>query len=93
MYRASVHVVVTACLVRDAGEVLLCHRSPDRRWYPDVWDLHGGHVEHGESPLSALHREVLEEVGVAIEIEVLADDPDLRFREGDLDLSLWAVRA
>jgi 8-oxo-dGTP diphosphatase len=84
-------MVVTAALVRDGREVLLCHRSPDRRWYPDVWDFPGGHVEHGEAPLKALHRELVEEVGVAIDVEDLSDEPDLRFREGDLDLSVWAV--
>ncbi|WP_433427484.1 NUDIX hydrolase [Nonomuraea sp. CA-141351] len=36
--------IVTAVL-RDGDRVLLCHRSAGRRWYPDVWDLPGGHVE------------------------------------------------
>ena len=86
------HVVVTAALVRDGREVLLVHRSPDRRRYPDVWDFPGGHVEHGETPLGALHREIEEELGAAVDVERLADEPDLRFREGDLDMSVWAVR-
>ena len=38
------HDVVAGVLIRD-GHVLLCHRSPAREWYPDVWDLPGGHVE------------------------------------------------
>ncbi|GAA2693767.1 hypothetical protein GCM10010412_085480 [Nonomuraea recticatena] len=41
--------IVTAVL-RDGDRVLLCHRSAGRRWYPDVWDLPGGHVEEGEDP-------------------------------------------
>lgn len=40
----------------------------------------------------ALHREVTEEVGIDIDVELLSNDPDLWFREGDLDLSVWAVR-
>jgi 8-oxo-dGTP diphosphatase len=60
------HEVVTGALVRD-GRVLLVHRSPHRRAYPDVWDLPGGHIEAGESELGALAREMHEELGVQIE--------------------------
>ena len=46
--------------------VLLVHRRPDKRAYPDVWDLPGGVVETGESQLEALRRELREEVGVRV---------------------------
>jgi 8-oxo-dGTP diphosphatase len=59
------HEVVTAALVRE-GRVLLVHRSPNRRAYPGVWDLPGGHIETGESELAALTREMHEELGVQI---------------------------
>ncbi|WP_428833210.1 NUDIX hydrolase [Micromonospora coerulea] len=49
--------IVTAVL-RDGDRVLLCHRSAGRRWYPDVWDLPGGHVEEGEDPKESLVREL-----------------------------------
>lgn len=54
-----------AALVRD-GLVLLVHRHPSRRWYPDCWDLVGGHVEPNESPHQAVMRECLEELGVHV---------------------------
>jgi 8-oxo-dGTP pyrophosphatase MutT (NUDIX family) len=57
--------IATAALVRD-GQVLMAHRHPLRRWYPDCWDLVGGHVEPGESPLQAVTRECREELGVRI---------------------------
>ncbi|OYN98759.1 hypothetical protein CGZ95_11820 [Enemella evansiae] len=44
--------IAVAALVRD-GRVLLAHRHPERRWYPDCWDLVGGHVEPGETPEQA----------------------------------------
>ncbi|MEV6843500.1 NUDIX domain-containing protein [Actinoplanes sp. NPDC051411] len=59
------HEIVTAALVRE-GRVLLVHRNPDRRAYPDVWDLPGGHIETGETELVALAREMHEELGVRI---------------------------
>ncbi|MGK5440712.1 NUDIX domain-containing protein [Micromonospora sp. URMC 105] len=62
------HVVVTGALVEN-GAVLLVHRSPIRRAYPDLWDLPGGHVEAGESELQALAREMREELGVHIVAE------------------------
>ena len=49
------------------GKVLLVKRAPDMRFYPDVWDLFGGHVEGGESLEDALRREAMEELGIAIE--------------------------
>ncbi|GCD89352.1 NUDIX domain-containing protein [Nocardioides sp. LS1] len=57
--------IAVAALVRD-GLVLLAHRHPSRRWYPDCWDLVGGHVEPDELPHQAVGRECLEELGVHI---------------------------
>ena len=44
----------------------MVHRHPERRWYPDCWDLVGGHVEAGESPEQAVVRECGEELNVRI---------------------------
>lgn len=57
--------IATAALIRD-GRVLMVHRVPNRRWYPDCWDLPGGHIEPGESPEQAVIRECREELGVRI---------------------------
>ena len=57
--------IAVAALVRD-GLVLLVHRHPSRQWYPDCWDLVGGHVEAGESARDAVVRECFEELGVSI---------------------------
>jgi 8-oxo-dGTP diphosphatase len=81
------HEIVAALLVRD-GRVLLCHRAAGRRWYPDVWDLPGGHVERGEEPIEALARELEEEVGIQIE----EPGPELaRVVEAEFDLRIWLV--
>jgi 8-oxo-dGTP diphosphatase len=57
--------IAVAALVRD-GLVLLVHRHPLRRNYPDCWDLAGGHIDPGELPHQAVTRECLEELGVHI---------------------------
>ena len=80
------HSVAAAVLVRRA-RVLLCHRHPDRRWYPDVWDVPGGHIDDGESPAQALHRELLEELGVTVRVD--SPEPFRTYQPTD-DLTLYA---
>jgi len=80
---------IVAALLRDGNRVLLCHRSPARRWYPDVWDLPGGHVEQGETPGAALVRELREELGIAIPEP---SGPPLREVSGEtFDMRIWLV--
>ncbi len=68
----------TACaiLLRD-GRILLGRRTPQRRFYPDCWDVLGGHLEAGETPEQALIREVQEEAGVTpLRHRLIATLPD-----------------
>lgn len=45
------------------GRYLLQHRDSSRAiFYPDHWGFFGGGLEHEESPLTALQRELLEEL-------------------------------
>ncbi|RSM44798.1 acetyltransferase [Actinoplanes sp. ATCC 53533] len=82
---------VVVALLRDGNRILLCHRSPRRRWYPDVWDLPGGHVEPGELPGAALARELREELGVEI---AAPTGPPLREVRGDtFDMRIWLIEA
>ena len=54
--------VVAAIIERD-GCVLICQRKRDQR-HPLKWEFPGGKVEPGESPRSALARELAEELSV-----------------------------
>ena len=87
------HIVVAAALVRD-GRVLLGHRSPTRRWYPDVWDVLGGHVDDDECPEEALVRELDEELGVTVGLDLgepVAHIVDPQGQGGGLDITIWVV--
>ncbi|MCH1866630.1 NUDIX hydrolase [Nocardioides sp. CFH 31398] len=80
--------IAVAVLVRH-GHVLLVHRHPNRRWYPDCWDFVGGHVESDELPEEAVRRECLEELGV-----VVSDVRSVPFevRDPGLAVHAFAVR-
>lgn len=81
------HIVV-AGLLRRRGRALMVHRSPQRRWYPDTWDLPRGHVLDGESSRDALARELDEELGIIAEVagERIARVQGVHFR-----MDIWLV--
>jgi 8-oxo-dGTP pyrophosphatase MutT (NUDIX family) len=51
------------CLLTDGDEVLLVRHT----YGPRVWDLPGGAIKRGETPLTAARREMQEELGVSID--------------------------
>jgi ADP-ribose pyrophosphatase YjhB (NUDIX family) len=48
-------------IFNEKGQVLLCHRTDY-----DAWNIPGGGVESGESPVDAIRREVKEETGLDV---------------------------
>ena len=58
-----VHHIVAGLIVK-SDRILLGHRSEGRAFYPNVWDVFGGHIEPGEQPEETLVREMPEEFGI-----------------------------
>lgn len=56
--------IAAVALVDAQGRLLLQHRTPDAPVAPNRWGLPGGHVEPGEAPEAAAHRELAEETGL-----------------------------
>lgn len=54
---------VGAIIVDSRARAFVHRRAYDRALFPGCWDIPGGHVEPGETPLQALAREVSEETG------------------------------
>jgi 8-oxo-dGTP diphosphatase len=86
--------VVGAAVVED-GRVLVAQRSGGP--YDRCWEFPGGKVEAGESDLSALVREIQEELAVSIEPqaflgEVVLDGSVGGGRPGESTLRVWWAR-
>ncbi len=92
--RRGVATIGVLAIVRDEQGCVLCVRQ---NYPPHEWTLPGGQVEPNESPIAALHREVLEETGQRIVIEryvgVYAmpykDDVALLFAGRTLEQGAW----
>lgn len=58
-------------LIRDvhSGKYLLLQRSAEKDFGAGDWECVTGRVDQGEGFLEALHREVMEELGIAVQIE------------------------
>ncbi len=61
--------VAIAVIENAQGAVLLLKRAPDRPLGAGLWGLPAGHVEPGETPDAAMHRELREELGAAHRID------------------------
>jgi 8-oxo-dGTP diphosphatase len=83
--------VVAALICRD-GKVLVCQRRRTDT-FGLLWEFPGGKVEHGESPVDALERELREELGVAATIGDEVYRTGHRYGEIDGELALIFFRA
>ena len=86
----AVHIVI----INSKGQLLLQKRSIKKDLYPGWWiDAAAGHVDSGETPIEAANREIMEEIGVSVNLEEL-----FRFRKkwkgsGKIDNEIITVYA
>ena len=90
---------VAAALIIQSKMILLGLRSSTRKFYPNVWDVFGGHVEPGEHPHKTLVRELQEELGITPTEWTYEESIEASLSEGEgapadkLTLHLYLVTA
>jgi 8-oxo-dGTP diphosphatase len=84
--------VVAAALVRDIGgpQVLIAQR-PSGKWQAGRWEFPGGKIEEHESPRDALHRELVEELGVNVAVARELGQFTYAYPDRSVEISLWLV--
>lgn len=84
-YRVVVHV----CIFDRQGRFLIQQRTPNKRIWPEKWDLSiGGGVDAGESSRQAAEREVWEELGIPLDLAGLRPSVTVNFDGGYDDFFL-----
>lgn len=83
---------VVAAVFTDGERVLACRRNGNLQ-AGGLWEFPGGKLEYGESPQAALEREVLEELGVEIEVGELLDRSTTISDGEPITLACYFVRA
>ena len=60
-------LVVAGLIVDERGQVLISQRRADQA-LGGLWEFPGGKIEPGEAPADALARELVEELGAAVDV-------------------------
>jgi 8-oxo-dGTP diphosphatase len=67
-YRETMkHIQVTCAIINNGGRVLAAQRSASMS-LPLKWEFPGGKIDQGESPEECLRRELVEELGIQINV-------------------------
>jgi 8-oxo-dGTP diphosphatase len=82
--------VVCAVIRNTEGRILLARRAPGQH-LEGHWELPGGKVEPGESLESALQRELLEELGLAVSVEKELARTVYHYDRGSIELIALAT--
>jgi 8-oxo-dGTP pyrophosphatase MutT (NUDIX family) len=79
-----------ALIVDDDGRIFFQRRSPERRLFPNCWDIVGGHLEPGEDSQDALRREVSEATGWAVSHVAAWSIPRTATTGGAMETTTWS---
>ncbi len=61
-------LLIVRCFVRKGEEILILHRTEERKYNPGKWELPGGKLEEWDDLERAVEKEALEETGLYVKI-------------------------
>jgi len=83
--------VVGAMLEKDGGRYLITQRPPTAS-LPLLWEFPGGRVEAGETDEDALARELMEDLGIRVEVKEQAMHTHHQYPNYDIDFRVFRCR-
>ena len=87
MPKGRYHTVVHILIFNTKGELLIQQRQSYKEGWPNLWDLTvGGSAVAGDTSRTAAEREVMEELGLAIDLSHVQPTMILPFDEGFSDI-------
>lgn len=83
------HLVVHACIFNSKDEMLIQQRQPFKSGWSNMWDITvGGSAVWGETSQAAIERELLEEIGLKINLQNVQPHLTINFDVGFDDIYL-----
>jgi len=83
------HLVVHVCIFNDKNEMLIQQRQPFKEGWPNMWDVTvGGSAITGDTSQQAAEREVLEEIGLKLDLKGIRPHLTVNFDRGFDDIYL-----
>lgn len=83
------HLVVHICIFNSQGEMLIQQRQSFKEGWPNLWDITaGGSAVIGDSSQSAIERELMEELGISINLQGVRPKLTINFDSGFDDVYL-----
>lgn len=83
MQDGEYHMVVHICIFNSRNQLLIQQRQPFKKGWSNMWDITvGGSALKGESSAQAAEREVLEEIGLKLDLSEVRPDFTINFEDG-----------